>query len=169
MSEPSQREPKWREDFPIDIDADHYVARRDFTRFLVITSFAFVVGQLWIGVQSALRKRRGAPAARAIEGAERLAVGEAMAFTYPGPDDPCLLVRISESERVAYGAECTHLACGVRPDVASSQLLCPCHLGYFDLRTGAPVAGPPRRPLPRVRLEERGGKLYAVGLVRRTS
>src|SRR5579875_3286117 len=31
--------PAWRQDFPIDWPQDHYVARRDFTKFLVLTAF----------------------------------------------------------------------------------------------------------------------------------
>src|SRR5919112_1168465 len=41
-------QPQWRNDFPIDWPQDELVARRDFTKFLVLTSFAFAVGQVWI-------------------------------------------------------------------------------------------------------------------------
>jgi hypothetical protein len=34
--------------------------------------------------------------------------------------------------------------------------------------SGRPVAGPPRRPLSRVRLEVRRGDLFAVGVEERT-
>jgi hypothetical protein len=33
-------QPKWRRDFPIDVAADEYGARRDFTKFMVLTSLA---------------------------------------------------------------------------------------------------------------------------------
>ena len=56
---PLAEQPKWRQDFPIDWPQDHYVARRDFTKFMVLTSFAFVVGQFWIVLQNFLRRRRG--------------------------------------------------------------------------------------------------------------
>ena len=58
---PESEQPAWRRDFPIDWPQDHYVARRDFTKFLVLTSLAFAVGQCWIVVQNWLRKRRGLP------------------------------------------------------------------------------------------------------------
>jgi Rieske Fe-S protein len=45
---------------------------------------------------------------------------------------------------------------------------CPCHEGLFDLRSGRPVAGPPRRPLDIVRLQVRGDDIYAVGIEPRT-
>ncbi|MGH7506598.1 MAG: hypothetical protein ACRELX_13140, partial [Longimicrobiales bacterium] len=43
--QPWEQQPKWRRDFPIDWPRDEYVARRDFTRFLVLVSGGFVVGQ----------------------------------------------------------------------------------------------------------------------------
>ena len=57
-------QPAWRQDFPIDWPQDNYVARRDYAKFLVLTSLAFAVGQLWIGVKSLLRRGRGRPAVR---------------------------------------------------------------------------------------------------------
>ena len=98
-----------------------------------------------------------------VEGAHELVVGGALSFGYPTEDDRCLLIRTHEGW-LAYSASCTHLACGVRPDVAAGRLHCPCHRGYFELETGVPIAGPPRRPLPRIQLEERFGKIHAVGI-----
>ena len=56
---PTAEQPRWRKDFPIDWPEDHYVARRDFTKFMVLTSLAFTVGQGWIVLQNFFRKRRG--------------------------------------------------------------------------------------------------------------
>ena len=41
--------------------------------------------------------------------------------------------------------------------------------GRFDLRTGVPTAGPPRRPLTRIVLEMRGRDIYAVAAEERTA
>src|SRR5215467_4684157 len=57
---PLHYQPQWRKDFPIDWPQDHYVARRDFAKFMVLTSLAFAVGQLWVGLQTIWRRRRGA-------------------------------------------------------------------------------------------------------------
>ena len=46
---PADVQPAWRQDFPIDWPQDLYVERRDFMKFLVLTSAAFTSGQLWIG------------------------------------------------------------------------------------------------------------------------
>jgi Rieske Fe-S protein len=56
----------------------------------------------------------------------------------------------------------------VIPRPAEGSFICPCHDGRFDLRTGVPTAGPPRRPLTRVRLDVRGTDIYAVGIEERT-
>src|ERR1044071_1566067 len=55
---PLHYQPQWRKDFPIDWPQDHYVARRDFAKFLCLTSLAFVIGQLWIGVQNVWPRSR---------------------------------------------------------------------------------------------------------------
>ena len=57
----------------------------------------------------------------------------------------------------------------VVPQVERGRFHCPCHEGTFDLATGRPLAGPPRRPLPRVRLELRGDRVFAVGVEERTA
>jgi Rieske Fe-S protein len=74
-----------------------------------------------------------------------------------------VLVRLDETTFVAYDQQCTHLLCPVIPRLEEGTLHCPCHEGLFDLATGRPLAGPPRRPLPRIVLEVRGSTVYAVG------
>lgn len=165
---PLDAQPAWRQDFPIDWPRDHYVERRDFMRFMVLTSAAFAVGQLWIGVQNWWRGRTTTPPLR-IASTGDLPVGGALVFHYPGEHDACLLVRLAEAEFVAFSQKCTHLACAVIPRPAEGHFHCPCHSGYFDLRTGVPTAGPPNRPLPRIRLEVRGSEIYATGVDPRTT
>jgi nitrite reductase/ring-hydroxylating ferredoxin subunit len=165
---PWHYQPAWRKDFPIDWPQDHYVARRDFTKFLTLTSFAFVVGQLWIGAQNLWRRSRGSPPMRKVGSVAALPVGGTLQFDYPREHDACILVRISENEFVAYGQKCTHLSCAVIPRVEKSCIDCPCHEGLFDLRSGEVLAGPPQRPLPRVTIERRGDDLYATGVQWRT-
>jgi Rieske Fe-S protein len=54
------------------------------------------------------------------------------------------------------------------PEPANRRFYCPCHEGAFDLSTGNPIAGPPRRPLARIKLEFRQGSVYATGVELRT-
>ena len=58
----------------------------------------------------------------------------------------------------------SHLSCPVIPKPAEGKFHCPYHEGVFDLYTGQPLAGPPRRPLPRITLDIRGGRIYATGV-----
>lgn len=166
---PSEVQPKWRQDFPVDVADDELGARRDFTKFAVLVSFAFVVGQSWIAVKSWLRGRRGKPGPQRIAALDEVAVGTAKLFHYPTDSDPCLLLRAADGVFYAYSNQCTHLMCAVCPEMEQSRLHCPCHAGYFDMTSGRPIAGPPRRPLPRILLEVRGDSIYAVGVERRTT
>jgi Rieske Fe-S protein len=165
---PAGEQPAWRQDFPIDWPQDHYVERRDFMKFLTLTSFAFAVGQAWIAVQSWARGASPAPAGRRIAAVSDIAIGASLVFDFPGDHDPCVLVRVADNHFVAYGQKCTHLSCAVIPRPAEKTLLCPCHEGVFDLASGRPLAGPPRRPLDRIALEIRGGAVYATAVERRT-
>jgi nitrite reductase/ring-hydroxylating ferredoxin subunit len=161
---PVTAQPAWRRAFPIDTPQDQYVARRDFTKFVVLASLAFALGHLWLVVQNWLLRRRGQPGSQRIATTADLPVGGALAFHYPEANDPCLLLRPEESKFLAYSQKCTHLGCAVVPELAKQRLHCPCHCGYFDSATGRPLAGPPRRPLPRIHLEIRDGVIYAIGL-----
>lgn len=163
---PPDDQPKWRRDFPIDVDEDNYVARRDFTKFMVLISGSFVAGQAWIALKSAFG-RDPAPGPRAIARVDEVPVGHGAVFSYPAEHDTCILVRAAENEFLAYSNKCSHLSCAVIPDVKSGRLLCPCHHGSFDLASGRPLAGPPRRPLARITLEIRDGTVYATGVEER--
>lgn len=157
-------EPAWREQFPVDTPDDEYRSRRDFTRLVGMTSFAFLVGQFFIVWKSVKKKVLGALPEVEIAGVGDIEVGGAKLFRYPGEHDACVLVRISDADYVAYGQKCTHLSCPVIPQPRDGKFHCPCHEGSFDLYTGEPLAGPPRRALPPVRLAVRGGRIYAVGM-----
>jgi nitrite reductase/ring-hydroxylating ferredoxin subunit len=166
---PPEAQPAWRRDFPIDWPQDQYVERRDFMKFLVLTSFAFTVGQFWIAAQQWWQTRGEQPGERRIASIADVAVGATVLFDYPGEHDPCVLVRVADTDYVAYSQKCTHLSCAVIPQPEEGVLHCPCHEGYFDLRSGRPIAGPPQRPLPRILLEIRGRDIYATGVEWRTT
>lgn len=111
-------------------------------------------------------------------------------FSYAGKS--CVLLRlpqptlgglsIGEQHFAAFDRTCTHLGCLVnvvrdqevlafsfnyRPPGGTPQLGCPCHFSVFDpLQSGEAVFGKAHRPLARVRLEVRGGALWATGLER---
>jgi Rieske Fe-S protein len=161
---PLADQPKWRRDFPIDWAQDEYVSRRELVKFIVLTSAALTVGQFWIVLKSRFGRRTATPADKRIATVDELAIGEAKTFTYPEDGTPRLLVRTGAAAFVAYDQQCTHLLCPIVPAVAQGRLHCPCHNGSFDLATGRPLAGPPRRALPRLMLEVRQGIVYATGV-----
>ncbi len=165
---PAEEQPKWRRDFPIDWADDDYVTRRDLVKFLTLTSLSFTGGHIWLVI-----KQRGSAADRsaataleplAVASLDELPVGGAKVFEFPAGSSPRLLVRMGATEFVAYDQQCTHLLCPVLPEPRDGKLHCPCHNGWFDLATGRPLAGPPRRPLARVTLEIRDGMVWATGV-----
>lgn len=157
-------QPRWRQDFPIDWPQDEYVSRRDLVKFMVLTSLAFATGQFWILGKGLFRREETAYPVMPVARLDEVPVGGHKVFSYPEENAPRLLVRTGERSFVAYDQQCTHLLCPVIPQVDEGMLHCPCHNGYFDLETGRPVAGPPRRPLARVTLEIRDGVVYATGM-----
>lgn len=160
---PAEEQPRWRQDFPIDWPQDQYVSRRDLLKFFVVISAGFSIGQIWIGWSSAHRRTGDWPR-KLLGTTTELSVGGSKLFTYPDDGERCLLVRTGQSEYVAFSQKCTHLACAVVPEPQHDRFHCPCHAGYFDIRTGRPIAGPPRRPLPQVELEVSGGEIFAVAM-----
>ncbi len=161
---PPEEQPVWRQEYPIDWPESEYVSRREFTRLLLVTSFAFVVGQAYILVSSLLRQRSIPPAAAEIAAVADVPVKAVKLFYYPTRNDPCVLVRLSDNDYVAYSQKCTHLSCPVIPDPSTARIRCPCHEGLYDLRTGDVLAGPPERPLPRITLQIRAGRIFASGV-----
>ena len=153
----------WKEEFSIHAAEERYVARRQFGKFLVLTSLAMFAGNLWILARALLHRAPALPALRVGRVGE-LPVRAATVFRYPGPNDPCLLMRIADDTYVAYSQKCTHLSCAVFPSEDGTKLECPCHEGYFSAADGRVLQGPPPRPLPRILLERRGDGLWAVGI-----
>lgn len=160
-------QPAWRTDFPIDWPQDHYVERRDFMKFMVLTSLAFTVGQFWIAAQNWWRRRHGELEMAPVALTADVPIGGTHLFSYPTEHDPCVLVRIGDRRFVAYSQKCTHLSCAVLPQVEAGVIRCPCHEGLFDLASGRPLAGPPRRPLSRVTLQFNGDQIVATGIEER--
>jgi len=160
---PSRSEPLWREEFSVHGADERYVNRRQFAKFLVLTSLGMFAGNVWIVAKSWLTRQTPYPL-RPVARIGEVPVGGVKIFNYPGPDDPCILVRRSETEYVAYSQKCTHLSCAVYYARQHDRFECPCHEGFFSARDGRVLQGPPQRPLPRVLLRQQGDSLMAVGV-----
>ena len=164
--------PLWRQHFPIDSEADASRSRREFLGGAAVAGGAMTCGQLALNQLS--------PESSAVDKTSKkehephvleknfneLAVGESFLFHYPNEKSPCVLVKLSEDKCVAFQQKCTHLACPVVPEFETNEFHCPCHHGAFDLRTGEPKAGPPRRPLHEVHIEKSAdGTMTAVAIL----
>jgi len=146
------------------------MTRRSFCNRLLLTS---------TGLALAASNLKGSPADRQssliayppkkIERAETIMPGAFMYFSYPGWNDPAVLVRGQDGQYFAHSRKCAHRGCSVDYNAARHCLQCPCHMGSYDARTGFVLYGPPPRPLDAIVLQMRaGGEVWAVGL-RRTS
>lgn len=160
----SSTKPLWTEEFSVYASEDAYVLRRQFTKFLVLTSFGMLSGNAWIWARSLLEGQQGAWPEALVARASDVPPGAVRMFNYPGPHDPCILVRRADGSLAAFSQKCTHLSCAVYYSADRDRLECPCHEGYFSAANGRVIQGPPPRPLPQVRLEQRGDEVFAVGM-----
>ena len=159
----SQIDARWKQDFPVRSEEDGYVARREFTKLLGLTSLAFLIGtfaaaagKLWRNVSPS--RSAGVPVASVTE----MPVGAYKLFRYPTENDPCILLRLGPSQFVAFNQNCTHLSCPVHFNPDAMQLECPCHRGFFSAADGRPLAGPPKRPLVGISVSIRKGQVWAA-------
>lgn len=153
----------WKDDFSVDWDATDYVSRREFTRFLGLSSAGMALGTTMIAAAGSLR--RPGPAAEPLKlgPVDRFAPGSSTAFEFPKKGQYSLLIRHEDGSFSAYGQKCPHLGCAVYYEHEKNVLECPCHEGFFNVKTGDVISGPPQRGLNVVDLEVRDGELWAVG------
>jgi Rieske Fe-S protein len=163
--EKKRKKMSWREDFPVNWEEDHDVTRREFISFLTLISSALCLGTGLVGVWEWWRQRYAVqPGPVPIAQVTEVPVGGAKLFYYPTAHDPCLLIRLTADRFVAYRQQCTHLSCPVVYREVNQQLHCPCHEGLFAVEDGRVLAGPPKRPLPRIALALRGEEIWATGV-----
>jgi Rieske Fe-S protein len=157
--------PVWQQDFPHTSAGEDYITRRAFIRYLIVGSGAFAVSSAGVATWSSLRDLATGTEQPIID-LDQLPEGASHLFRYPGPADPAVLVHLPGGDLQAYSQKCTHLGCVVSWQADDQELICPCHEGVFDARTGDPVAGPPERPLPSIRLAIRDNTIWALGITR---
>lgn len=161
----SSKKPLWSEEFSIHAAEDRYVLRRQFTKFLTLTSFGMFVGNAWIWVKSLMASGHGSSLpAMPVANSSDIPPGGVKLFRYPTEKDPCIMVRKADGRLVAYSQKCTHLSCAVYYEKKNNRLECPCHEGYFSIETGRVLQGPPPRPLPRINIVEQNGQVLATGV-----
>jgi Rieske Fe-S protein len=146
------------------LSTDPQITRRNYLKVLAVLSGGLAAGS--VAVSAGAFRRRTQDAANELvitDRASAVPVGGEVRFAYPTHGDPAMLVRLGSDHWVAYSAVCTHLSCEVLWRPENRELFCPCHDGHFDVDTGTPTGGPPKRPLPAIRLERRGDAIVAIG------
>lgn len=154
---------RWREDFPVAWENDEYITRREMVKYLALGSLTIAGANFLLAGVPRLLASPPMPRTK-LALTSSLAPGTSLLFRYPTGEDPCILVRQNDGKLVAYSSVCTHLSCAVIHDVKENTLYCPCHNGFFTVAEGRPYAGPPTRRLPRIRLEQQGEDIFAVGV-----
>jgi arsenite oxidase small subunit len=149
-------------------------SRRTFLKALVVFSGALVLFPLE-RLSAFLLERKSGTASYSrmkIANSSEVAAGESLLFLYPSNDRSAVLIHLSSGDFVAYDAVCTHLGCQIHFDKEpikgwenkKDNLFCACHGAVFDPKNGDVVAGPPPRPMPKIRLEiDANGDIYANG------
>lgn len=151
--------------FPIPWEEEHAVTRRNFMSFVLLLSTTLFASTGILSLLDWLRRRSVTQFVPAlITSVQDVPVGTAKLFSYPTAHDPCLLIRLSQGQFVAYSQECTHLSCPVIFKAQEKEFFCPCHAGRFALEDGRVLGGPPQRPLPRILLNVSGNEIWATGV-----
>ena len=159
----NSKNPKWKEDFPVQWEKDNYITRREMVKFLGLGSMFLAGAQFVAAGVPLLQKPQAFPRAR-IANAMSFGDKGSMLFSYPTKDDPAILLKKADGSFRAYSQVCTHLSCAVVHKEQQDTLFCPAHNGYFSPEDGRVTAGPPSRGLPKIRLEVEDGVIYAVGV-----
>lgn len=171
MNDKNNKIPFNEDNYTHNINRNHErkLDRRGFMKTLVGAAGVFAVSSLpWGGVAAKELMGLGDKEypRKKIADVKTVKVGDAVEFAFPGEKDSALLIRLSENKYVAYQNACTHLRCPVYWVKEEGDMICPCHEGKFDVETGTPIAGPPRRPLPEIIVKVDKGAIYAVRVKR---
>jgi len=147
------------------VPGDKTITRRRFCNraLLASTTLALAAGELRAQVLNRDDVLLEYPPLK-IEGAESILPGSFLYFSYPTSHDAAVLMRAPDGQYFAYARKCAHRGCSVDFSAARRCLVCPCHHGAYDSRTGFVLVGPPVRPLDPIMLQMRsGGQVWAVG------
>ena len=152
--------PDWKADFPIKKTEAGYVARRDFLKVITLFSGIMAAVNVFIPVFNFFHKRKVIKDYFVCNASE-LKVGAQKTFYVDGDHrNPYMLIRLAEDDWRVYEQKCTHLSCSVIYDHEHGMIECPCHHGFFDAKDGKVLQGPPPRPLPRLNVVVKDGKIF---------
>lgn len=165
----------WRAEYPIQRDGERRVTRRGFCVSLGAAGACVAGIEFWSGNETEADAAEMELAPNTAEGTSPIKLcalddipeGAALALKLESRA-PLMLVRLpatptGPSRVVAYDPRCTHLMCPTHYDAASNKIVCPCHHGFFSPEDGRALAGPPKKPLRRYKIEIRNGAVYLLG------
>ena len=92
-----------------------------------------------------------------LSGADKLEKGSVLLFKF-GPY-PSMLIHHTDDTWVAFDAVCTHLGCTVQYHTDQDKIICACHGGVYDSKTGANISGPPPKPLTKFNVKVASGSV----------
>lgn len=140
------------------------ITRRRFCNRVLLTSTALALAAKGLRAQGVkLHDLLLAYPPMKIDGAESILPGSFLYFSYPTSNDAAVLMRAPDGQYFAYARKCAHRGCSVDFSAARRSLICPCHQGAYDARTGFVLFGPPARPLDPIVLQMQSGQVWAVG------
>lgn len=138
---------------PSETDAliDEEMSRRGFVRTAVIgVSLAYVsaIGYpIYRYLNSPIEASQILSATKEVTLAKADALEKGTVLMFRFGTRPAMLIHHADGTWVALDAVCTHMGCTVRFDGPTSRIMCACHGGIYDSKTGDNVSGPPPRPL----------------------
>ena len=158
MADENKNIPDWKADFPIKKTEAGYVARRDFLKVITLFSGIMAAVNVFIPVFNFFHKRKVIKDYFVCNASE-LKVGTQKTFYVDGDHrNPYMLIRLAEDDWRVYEQKCTHLSCSVIYDHEHGMI--DCHHGFFDAKDGKVLQGPPPRPLPRLDVVVKDGKIF---------
>ncbi|MFN8417437.1 MAG: Rieske (2Fe-2S) protein [Cytophagaceae bacterium] len=141
---------QWKKDFPISRSDSNQVSRRDFAKLLAVVSGGMVIGNGVIAGRTLFSESNETDVKQKVCSVNDVPIGGTKSFVLEGSSIPYILIHTEEEAFYAYEQKCTHLSCAVYYKPGTMKIECPCHNGWFDVKTGDVLQGPPPRALKKL-------------------
>jgi cytochrome b6-f complex iron-sulfur subunit len=92
-----------------------------------------------------------------LKDADKLPPNSTLTFRFKS--NPAVLIHFADGTWAALNTVCTHLGCTVQYTPPAPEIVCACHGGRYDPRTGKNISGPPPRPLTTYNVHVAPGKV----------
>lgn len=147
-------------------EVDEEMSRRGFVRTAVVGVTLAYLGAIGYPVyrylNSPVEKSMAMAAVKdvTLDKADQLMKGTALMFKFGVR--PAMLIHHEDDSWVALDAVCTHMGCTVAFDPVRKAIVCACHGGVYDAKTGGNVSGPPPRPLTQYTVTVNAGSVVVA-------